>query len=137
IAGTVGCGGDGDGIEGSAAAAAAPPSKCVESWNEAPESQTFGLHAYNEHNARQAEVSEVEAGRGSINIRRDEACAVIFAVPTTDEEYGDVGLAKTRFGWASMRELARSDLQRLNELQARASEQPNAVVFPDGTIGEG
>lgn len=133
IAVAVGCGGEG----GEGSAVAAPPSKCVESWNEATESQTFGRHVYNEHDGSRAEVSEVEPGRGAINIRQDQACAVIFVVPTTDDEYGEVGLAKTRFGWASMRELARSDAQRLNQLQARAAEQPNAVVFPDGTIGSG
>lgn len=128
-----GCGG-GDGSNGSAAAP--PPEECLASWNAAPESLTFGKHAYALHDARQAEVSELEPGRGAVNIRQEQTCAVIFSVPPTDQEYGDVGLAKTRFGWASMRELERGDAERLGVIQDSAAEQPNVSVFPDGTIVE-
>lgn len=130
VALVAGCGGGED-------AAQLPPDlqACVESWNGAEEALIFGRHVYNEHGSRQGEVSRLEPGRSAINIKQDETCAAIFAVPREDDEYGEVGLVKTRFGWASMQELDRSDQQRLVELQARASEQPNAAVFPDGTIG--
>lgn len=130
----VGCGGE-SGSPG--LTAAAPPEECVSSWNEAPETLIFGKHVYTTHQARQAEVSEIEPGRGAINIRQDQTCAVVFSVPPNDYEYGDVGLAKTRFGWASIQELDRGDPGRLVELQRSAAEKPNVLVFPDGTIGEG
>lgn len=69
-----------------------------------------------------------------MNVRGSSTCAVVFTVPESDPEYGDVGLVVTRFGWASMTELARGDSERLKRIQDSARVEPNAAVFPDGTV---
>lgn len=128
-----GCGGNG---ESGAVAADAPPvaDDCLASWNSQTASLTFGRHAYGEHDSRQAQVTVLETGRGAPNVKGKETCAVVFAVPETDYEYGEVGLVVTRFGWASMRELARGEPRLLEEIQREATAAPNANLFPDGSI---
>lgn len=126
-----GCGGGGG---GGPQPSVPVPAACESGWNEATETLVFGRHAYSDHDARQAQVLEVEPGRGAPNIKSAQTCAVIFSAEPTDPEFGDIGLAKTKFGWASMIELDRNDPERLAQLQQAASEQPNATVFPDGTI---
>jgi hypothetical protein len=127
------CGG---GQEDGGESEVAVPPDCLASWNGEDASLSFGRHAYDEHAAREAQLAVLETSRGAINIKGDETCAMIFAVPETDEEYGDVGLAVTKFGWASMQELSRLDYSRLEELQREATRAPNVAVFPDGTVEE-
>lgn len=127
------CGGEDEG--GEEPEVAVPPD-CLVSWNGEDASLAGGRHAYDEHAARQAQLAVLETSRGAINIKGDRTCAMIFAVPETDEEYGDVGLAVTKFGWASMQELARLDPSRLEELQREATRAPNVSLFPDGTVEE-
>jgi hypothetical protein len=112
----------------------AVPEDCLQSWNAETASLTFGRHVYNGHVSRQAQILLVDPGDRALNIKGDEACAVIFVVEPSDDEYGDVGLVVTQFGWASMRELARGDSGRLRELQEAATAAPNARLFPDGTL---
>jgi hypothetical protein len=125
-----GCGGEGDAV----ADAPPVPEDCLESWNAEAASLQFGKHVYNIHGSAQAQISLATPSQDAINIKGNEACAVIFSVPPNDFEYGDVGLVVTSFGWASMRELARSDPTRLDQLQEAATEAPNATLFPDGTL---
>jgi hypothetical protein len=127
-----GCGGDGSGS--AAASAPAVPEDCLQSWNAESAALTYGRHVYTTHRAAQAQVLVVEPSSGSINIKADQACAVVFAVDPGDYEYGDVGMVVTSFGWASMRELARGDEGRLAELQDAAYAAPNVQLFPDGTL---
>lgn len=68
------------------------------------------------------------------NVAAKGACAVIFAVPEWDVEYGYVGLVETDLGWASMEELARGDVTTLDRIQADASAAANATLFPDGKL---
>jgi hypothetical protein len=125
----LGCGG------GEEASSAPPvPDDCLQSWNSESASLTFGRHVYDEHRSKRAQVRLVEPARGSFNIAGDETCAVVFAVEESDPEYGDVGLVVTKFGWASLRELARGDVGHLNAIQREATEAPNANLFPDGTL---
>ena len=129
--------GCGDGGSGSAAAEApAVPEDCLRSWNTESAALTYGQHVYTTHRAARAQVLLVEPSSGSINIKGDRACAVVFAVEPGDYEYGDVGMVVTSFGWASMRELARGDAGRLTELQDAASAAPNVQLFPDGTLAD-
>jgi hypothetical protein len=125
----LGCGG------GETASSSPPiPHDCLQSWNSERASLEFGKHVYGEHRSKRAQVALVEPARGSFNVGGDETCAVVFAVEESDPEYGDVGLVVTKFGWASLRELARGDAGRLNALQREATEAPNANLFPDGTL---
>ena len=124
-----GCGGG----EGGASSVAVSED-CLESWNAEQTSVNFGRHVYTTHDARQAQIALLEPAGESLNIEGTEACAVIFAVPESDYEYGDVGLVVTNFGWASMQELARGDQIALEEIQREATENPNVNVFPDGTL---
>lgn len=124
----VGCGG-----EGGELAAPEPPAECVREWNGEQASTLFGRHVYGEHGARQGQAARLEPGAGGGAVRGEDACAVVFAVPSYDDEYGDVGLVRTRFGWAPIKELDR-DRKRLAGLQAEAARAPNVTVFPDGTI---
>jgi hypothetical protein len=125
-----GCGG------GSDVAAEAPPvpEDCVASWNGESASLQFGQHVFKTHGSARAQIDLVEPEQGAINIKGEEACAVVFSVPENDYEYGDVGLVVTTFGWASMRELAPGDNGGLIELQDTAAAAPNATLFPDGTL---
>jgi hypothetical protein len=124
-----GCGGG-----ESTSEAVAVPEDCLESWNAEQTSVNFGRHVYTTHEARQAQIALLEPAEQSLNIDGTETCAVIFAVPESDFEYGDVGLVITKFGWASMQELARGDQIALEEIQREATENPNVNVFPDGTL---
>ena len=122
-----GCGAD-------EAPVAAAPKACVESWNDVPRSQRFGRHAYDAHESAQAEVARLEPlDPGSIVDERG-ACAVIFAVPEWDAEYGAVGLVMTPLGWASMEELGRDDPAELERIQEAAAAGANATLFPDGGL---
>ena len=112
------------------------PGDCLQSWNSEQAAISFGRHVYDTHDTRQAQVALLEPAGESLNIR-GETCAVIFAVPENDFEYGDVGLVVTDFGWASMQELARGDQIELERLQQEATESPNATLFPDGSIEPG
>ncbi len=127
-----GCGGDGS--DPASASAPAVPDDCLRSWNTETAALDYGRHVYTTHRAAQAQVLLVEPSPGSINIKGDQACAVVFSVDRSDYEYGDVGLVITSFGWASMRELARGDAGRLAELQDAAYAAPNTQLFPDGTL---
>ena len=127
-----GCGGEGAGA--AATEVPAVPEDCLQSWNSETASLAYGRHVYGTHRASQAQVLVVEPQGHSINIKGEETCAVIFAVDSTDYEYGDVGLVITSFGWASMRELARGDPGALTELQEAANAAPNANLFPDGSL---
>lgn len=127
-----GCGGDGS--DPASASVPAVPEDCLRSWNTESAALDYGTHVYTTHRAAQAQVLLVEPSRGSINIKGDQACAVVFAVEPSDYEYGDVGMVITSFGWASMRELARGDAGRLTELQTAAYAAPNVQLFPDGTL---
>jgi hypothetical protein len=118
-------------------AAAEIPAGCLESWNAESHSQTFGRHAYDEHGARQARVALYEPARGATNVKAEETCGVIFSVPEGDEEYGDVGMVVTRFGWASMLELGRAERERREAIQREATDAPNATVLPDGRLEAG
>ena len=132
LLGLTGCGGDGSGS--ASASAPAVPEDCLRSWNTESSALTYGQHVYTTHRAAQAQVLMVEPSQGSINIKAEAACAVVFAVDRSDYEYGDVGMVVTTFGWASMRELARGDAGRLAELQDAAYAAPNVQLFPDGTL---
>ena len=101
-----GCGGEGAGA--AATEVPAVPEDCLQSWNSETASLAYGRHVYGTHRATQAQVLVVKPEGHSINIKGDQTCAVIFAVDSSDYEYGDVGLVITSFGWASMRELARA-----------------------------
>lgn len=127
--------GCGEGGEAAATEAPPVPEDCLASWNGEAASLAFGKHVFNTHGSARAQIDLVEPAGNAINIKGDEACAVIFAVPPSDYEYGDVGLVVTTFGWASMRELSRGDQAPLLELQEQATEAPNATLFPDGTLG--
>ena len=122
-----GCGG------GTTTAAVPVPEDCLRSWNSEGAAKGFGRHVYAEHQTKQAQLALIEPPQASLNIAGAETCAMIFAVPEGDVEYGDVGLVVTRFGWASMQELAREDQVALEEIQREASLNPNVNVFPDGT----
>ena len=124
-----GCGGSEQ-----ASSSVAVPDDCLQSWNSEATAVNFGRHVYNTHDTRQAQVALLEPSGQTLNIRGSEACAVVFAVPESDYEYGDVGLVVTRFGWASMQELARGDQIALEQIQAEATANPNVNVFPDGSI---
>lgn len=119
---------------GEDAASAAIPEDCLRSWNAESASLKFGKHVYDTHQSKQAQVTLLEPSKGAINIKGTEACAVVFTVAESDPEYGDVGLVITRFGWASLRELARGDTARLTQIQRAANEGVNAKLFPDGTL---
>jgi hypothetical protein len=125
-----GCGEGGDAV----ADAPPVPENCLVSWNAESVSLQFGKHVYREHDSTRAQVLLVDTPENAINIKGEEACAVVFSVQPNDYEYGDVGLVVTSFGWASMRELARGDESRLVELQDAASEASNASLFPDGSL---
>ena len=124
-----GCGGSEE-----ASSSVAVPEDCLRSWNSEQTAVSFGRHVYETHDTRQAQVALLTPTRQSLNISGPEACAVIFAVPESDYEYGDVGLVVTRFGWASMQELARGDQIELERIQREATASPNVNLFPDGTI---
>jgi hypothetical protein len=113
---------------------AVAPSECLESWNAESTSQTFGRHVYDTHESHQAQVALLQPADPNPNVDRSGECAVIFAVPEWDLEYGAVGLVMTDFGWASMQELARDDQAALNQIQGTASESVNATLFPDGKL---
>lgn len=122
-----GCGAD----QGSVAAV---PSECLERWNAEASSQSFGRHVYNTHESHRAQVAMLEPVDANPNVEAGGACAVIFAVPESDIEYGYVGLVTTDYGWASMQELAREDPTALDGIQSEASAAANATVFPDGKL---
>lgn len=126
------CGGEGEGA--GAIEVLEVPSDCMQSWNGSPVALAFGRHVYSEHISQHARITVELTGSGAVNIKDDEACAVIFAVETNDEEYGDAGYVETKFGWASMRELSPRDQVPLFALQEEAARAPNAQLFPDGTI---
>jgi hypothetical protein len=123
----VGCGSGGE-------TAAPAPERCVDSWNADEGALRFGRHVYNTHDSHQAEVALLQAADGNPNIAAGGDCAVIFAIPESDIEYGTVGLVVTKLGWAPMQELARDDEDALFGIQADASGAVNATLFPDGTI---
>lgn len=123
----------GCGEEEEGAAAVPVPADCLQSWNSEQTSVAFGRHVYETHDTRQAQVAMLEPAGKSL-IVRGRTCAVIFAVPESDFEYGDVGLVVTELGWASMRELARDDQIELERIQAEATASPNATLFPDGRL---
>ena len=112
----------------------AAPSECLKSWNAESTAQTFGRHVYDLHESHRAQVAVLEAIDPNPHVAAGGACAVIFAVPESDVEYGYVGLVETDLGWASMQELARDDPAAVDQLQADASESANATVFPDGKL---
>ena len=120
--------------DGDATSAVPVPEDCLQSWNSEGATKGFGRHAYADHQTKQAQLALIEPPRESANIPGTETCAMVFAVPEGDAEYGDVGLVVTRFGWASMQELAREDQVALEEIQREASLNPNVNVFPDGTV---
>lgn len=120
-----------DAGQGSVAAA---PSECLESWNAEASSQSFGRHVYNTHESHRAQVAKLEPVDPNPNVAAGGACAVIFAVPESDIEYGYVGLVTTDYGWALMEELAREDPTALNHIQADASVAANATLLPDGKL---
>jgi hypothetical protein len=122
-----GCGGEGT-------ASLPVPEDCLASWNAEEDSLKFGRHVYHEHQSRRGQLTMLEPDRGALNIRGSETCSMVFAVPEHDEEYGDVGLVVTRFGWASMRELARGNPARMNEIQREAGLEANVTLFPDGSV---
>ena len=107
---------------------------CLQSWNSEQASLSFGRHVYETHDTSRAQVTQLEPPGQALNISGSETCAVIFAVPENDYEYGDVGLVVTKFGWASMQELARGDQIELERIQREATASPNATLFPDGRI---
>ena len=113
---------------------AAAPEQCLEAWNTDPVATNFGRHVYDTHEAARAQVAVMEPLASTANIDADGACAVVFAIPESDGEYGDVGLVVTDFGWAQMRELARDDEAELERIQGAASAAANATLFPDGTL---
>jgi hypothetical protein len=113
---------------------AAAPAECLESWNAESIPQRFGRHVYDRHESKQAQVAMLEPAGTDANVDRRGACAVIFAVPEYDREYGTVGLVLSDFGWASMEELALDDEAALKEIQATAAEAANATLFPDGKL---
>ena len=127
-----GCGGEGAGA--AATEVPAVPEDCLQSWNSETASLAYGRHVYGTHRATQAQVLLVEPEGRSVNIKGDRTCAVIFAVDSSDYEYGDVGLVITSFGWASMRELSRGDPAVLTELQGAAFGAPNVNLYPDGSL---
>ncbi len=123
-----GCGAAG----GSSASPA--PAECLKSWNAGEISLRFGRHVYDTHESHRAQVGMLEAVDGNPNVAAGGACAVIFAVPESDVEYGAVGLVETELGWASMQELAREDPEELGRIQGEASSAANATLFPDGSL---
>ena len=124
-----GCGGDGE------EPAAVPVAEdCLRSWNTESASLTFGRHVYEDHQSKQAQVTLLEPSKGAVSVSGPEACAVVFAVPESDVEYGDVGLVVSKLGWVSMKELARGDSARLDQIQREATAAPNANLFPDGSL---
>jgi hypothetical protein len=123
-----GCGASG----GSSAAPA--PDRCVDSWNGESTALSFGRHVYDTHESHRAEVAVLKSEDGNPNVAAGGGCAVIFAVPESDVEYGAVGLVETDLGWASMQELAREDQEALNRIQSEASSAVNATLFPDGEL---
>jgi len=127
-AAATGCGG------GAGDAAVSAPEDCVLSWNAENESLTFGRHVYVSHQSKQAQVLLLEPSPGAVNVTGGQTCAVVFATTPGDPEFGTLGLVVTRYGWASMRELARGDSARLTEIQNEANLAPNATLFPDGTL---
>lgn len=112
----------------------AAPTACLESWNEDGTAERFGLHIYRRHESRRAQVAIFEAVEPNPNIPPKGACGVIFAIPESDREYGIAGLVETDLGWASMRELARTDTAALERIQGDASDAANATLFPDGSL---
>jgi hypothetical protein len=120
---------------GAAAESAEPaPQRCLDSWNADAGAQRFGRHVYNTHESHRAQVAVLTAAEENPNVPAGGACAVIFAIPESDIEYGAVGLVETKLGWASMQELARDDGEKLSAIQAAASGAVNAGLFPDGTL---
>jgi hypothetical protein len=128
VAATAGCGGSGPG------SAAPAPGRCVDSWNEDSTALSFGRHVYDTHESHRAEVALLAAGDGNPNVPAGRICAVVFAVPESDVEYGAVGLVVTDLGWASMQELARDDQAALDRIQGEAASATNATLFPDGEL---
>jgi hypothetical protein len=122
------------GCGGSASEVAAAPEACLEDWNTDSVATNFGRHVYDTHESARAQVAVMKPVASTANIDAAGACAVIFAIPESDGEYGDVGLVVTDFGWAQMRELARDDEAELDEIQEAASGAANATLFPDGTL---
>jgi hypothetical protein len=110
------------------------PERCVDSWNGESTALSFGRHVYDTHESHRAEVVVLTAEDGNPNVAARGACAVIFAVPESDVEYGAVGLVETDLGWASMQELAREDQEALDRIQSDASSAVNATLFPDGEL---
>ncbi len=123
----VGCGGSGGEV-------AAAPAECLEGWNEDAVATNFGRHVYDTHESARAQVAVMEPSASAPNVDATGACAVVFAIPESDSEYGDVGLVDSQFGWAQMRELAPGDETELEAIQAAASAAANATLFPDGTL---
>ena len=113
---------------------AAAPESCLREWNTDSVATNFGRHVYDTHEAARAQVAVMKPVASTANIDAAGACAVVFAVPASDGEYGDVGLVVTDFGWAQMRELARDDEAELERIQGAASAAANATLFPDGTL---
>jgi hypothetical protein len=113
---------------------AAAPAECLESWNAESIPQRFGRHVYDRHNTQRAQVAVLEPADPDANVDRRGACAVIFAVPEFDREYGTVGLVLSDFGWASMEELALDDQAAQDAIQDAAAEEANATLFPDGKL---
>jgi len=116
---------------------AAAPSECLESWNAESTPQRFGRHVYDRHGSQQAQVALLQPADPNPNVAARGACAVIFAVPEWDPEYGTVGLVVTDYGWASMEELAVGDQATLDGIQDAAAESANASLFPDGKLDPG
>lgn len=121
-----GCGG-GEGLS-------TVPQSCLSSWNSETEPRTSGQHTYDDHGARQAWIHLAEVPPDNPRIPGEETCAVIFVVPPSDIEYGNVGEVVGRGGWTPMRALAPGDPALLREIQAAAGGEANAILFPDGTL---
>jgi hypothetical protein len=124
---SAGCGGSGTEV-------VAAPDSCLESWNSDASARNFGSHVYDGHDSHRAQVAIMEPIGSAPNVDAAGACAVVFAIPETDVEYGDVGLVETDLGWASLLELSGGDLAALQEVQDAASAAANASLFPDGTL---
>ena len=118
---------------GDDSAAVPIPDVCLQSWNSESEPLNFGRHVYDSHTAKQAQVVLLAPSKAS-TAAGPEACAVVFVVPESDLEYGDVGMIVTRFGWATLSEIAPGDQGRLDQIQRNAAAAPNANLFPDGSL---
>lgn len=122
--------------EGAGVAIVPPDGECLESWNSSAAALTFGQHVYRSHQSLRAHVYKTEVGPQSPNIKAQDACAAIFAVISTDAEFGDVGLVETDLGWASMTEIDRANPDRWKAMQEEADRAANTTLFEDGRLAD-